>query len=63
MKTKPTHTRLTARIPEPLSERLQEEAARRFCSASDIVRQSLAYFFERDCQTKHDDQIYKEVAQ
>jgi hypothetical protein len=40
---------------------LQEEASRRFCSASDIVRLSLVHFFERDCQTKHDRESQQEV--
>jgi Arc/MetJ-type ribon-helix-helix transcriptional regulator len=61
MKQKPNHTRFSARLPERLSERLQEEASRRFCSASDIVRMSLVHFFERDCQTKQDDKTNQEV--
>jgi Arc/MetJ-type ribon-helix-helix transcriptional regulator len=61
MKQKPNHTRFSARLPERLSEQLQEEASRRFCSASDIVRLSLVHFFERDCQTKHDRESQQEV--
>lgn len=56
MKAPQNHTRLTARLPEPLSERVQAEASKRYCSASDIIRLSLVYFFERECQTKQDNQ-------
>lgn len=44
------------RLPEPLCGLVQDEAARRFCSASDIVRLSLADFFGLNCQTKSDEQ-------
>jgi len=54
MTEKPTHTRLSARLPEPLCGRLREEAAKRMCSASDIVRMSLLNFFEANCQKVSD---------
>jgi hypothetical protein len=54
MKPQQNGLRLTARLPEPLGERVQREAARRFCSASDIVRLSLVNFFDADCLTKQD---------
>jgi len=41
---------------------VQREANRRLCSASDIVRLSLLNFFERECQTKHDQYKIEEVA-
>lgn len=44
------------RLPEPLCGLVHDEAARRFCSASDIVRLSLADFFGLNCQTKSDEQ-------
>lgn len=56
MKTQQTGQRLTARLPEPLSQQVQSEARRRFCSASDIVRLSLVNFFDAECLTKQDKQ-------
>lgn len=60
MKPQQTGQRLTARLPEPLSEQVQREARRRFCSASDIVRLSLVNFFDAECLTKQDKQPQQE---
>lgn len=43
------------RLPEPLCGLVQDEAARRFCSASDVVRLSLIDFFRLNRQTKQDE--------
>ena len=54
MTEKPTQTKLSARLPEPLCGLIREEAAKRMCSASDIVRLSLLNFFESSCQKVSD---------
>jgi hypothetical protein len=56
--------RLSMRLPEPLCGLVHDEAARRFCSASDVVRLSLIDFFGLNRQTKHDEtgkQLTEEV--
>jgi hypothetical protein len=45
------HQRVTTRLPEPLCERIREQAEKQMCSASDIIRQSLLAFFSSECQT------------
>ena len=46
--------KLSARLPEPLGGLLADEARRRLCSNSDVVREALALFLLSGCQTKSD---------
>jgi hypothetical protein len=45
-------TKLSARLPEPLGGLLADEARRRMCSNSDVVREALLRFLRPERPTK-----------
>jgi len=54
MKLFKKQTKLSARLPEPLGGLLADEARRRLCSHSDVVREALLLFLRPESQTKSD---------
>lgn len=54
MKTSYKAMKLSARLPEPLGGLLADEAKRRLCSNSDVVRLALLRFLRPEGQTKSD---------
>jgi|688.fasta_scaffold2405165_1 hypothetical protein len=54
MKTSNKEIKLSARLPETLGGLLADEAKRRLCSNSDVVRLALLRFLRPDGQTKSD---------
>lgn len=52
MKINLKQMKLSARLPEPLGGLLADEAKRRMCSNSDVVREALLQFLRCECPTK-----------
>ena len=52
MKINLKQMKLSARLPETLGELLTDEAKRRMCSNSDVVREALMRFLRPECPTK-----------